>query len=35
MRAAGKAPKTALIAVARQRLVMLNAIIRTGQPIRL
>lgn len=35
MRAAGKAPKTALIAVARQLLVMLNAIIRTGQPIRL
>jgi len=35
MRAKGKAPKTILIAVARQLLVILNAMIRSGQPIRL
>jgi len=35
MRDAGKAPKTALIAVARQLLVILNAMIKTGKPIRL
>ena len=35
MRAAGKAPKTILIAAGRQLLVILNAMIRTGQPIRL
>ena len=35
LRAAGKAPKTILIAVGRQLLVILNAIIRKGQPIRL
>lgn len=35
MRAAGKAPKTILIAVARQPLVILNAIIRKNQPLRL
>jgi transposase len=35
MRDAGKAPKTILIAVGRQLLVILNAMIRTGQPIRL
>jgi transposase len=34
MRSTGKAPKTILIAVGRQLLVILNAIIRTGQPIR-
>jgi transposase len=33
--AAGKAPKTALIAAARQLLVILNAMIRDNQPIRL
>jgi transposase len=35
MRAVGKAPKAILIAVGRQLLVILNAMIRTGQPIRL
>ncbi len=35
MRQKGKAPKTILIAVARQLLVILNAMIRSGQPIRL
>ena len=35
MLAAGKAPKTILIAVARQLLVILNAMIRNRQPIRL
>lgn len=35
MKAAGKAPKTILIAVARQLLVILNAMIRSRQPIRL
>jgi len=35
MRAAGKAPKTVLIAIARQFLVILNAMIRHRQPIRL
>ena len=35
MRDAGKAPKTALIAVARQLLVILNAMIKAGNPIRL
>lgn len=35
MRAAGKAPKTILIAAGRQLLVILNAMIRSGQPIRL
>lgn len=35
MKAAGKAPKTVLIAVARQLLVIINAKIRNGQPIRL
>ena len=35
MKAAGKAPKTILIAVARQLLVILNAMIRHSQPIRL
>ncbi|MCZ4260548.1 transposase, partial [Limimaricola sp. G21655-S1] len=35
MKAAGKAPKTVLIAVARQLLVILNAMIRNKQPIRL
>lgn len=35
MRAAGKAPKTILIAAARHLLVILNAMIRSGQPMRL
>jgi transposase len=35
MKAAGKAPKTILIAIARQLLVILNAMIRNRQPIRL
>jgi len=35
MRAAGKAPKTILIAAGRQLLVILNAMIRKGHPIRL
>jgi transposase len=35
MRAAGKAPKTILIAIARQLLVILNAMIRHREPIRL
>ena len=35
LREAGKAPKTALIAVARQLLVVLNAMLRSNQPIRL
>lgn len=35
MRAAGKAPKTILIAAGRQLLVILNAMIRNNQPIRL
>ena len=35
MRAAGKAPKTILIAAGRQLLVILNAMIRNKQPIRL
>lgn len=35
MRAAGKAPKTILIAAGRQLLVILNAMIRHNQPIRL
>ena len=35
MRATGKAPKTILIAAGRQLLVILNAMIRTGEPIRL
>lgn len=35
MKAAGKAPKTILIAAGRQRLVILNAMIRHNQPIRL
>jgi transposase len=35
MRATGKAPRTVLIAVARQLLGMLNAMIRNRQPIRL
>jgi len=35
MRAAGKAPLTILIAIARQRLVILNAMIRHRGPIRL
>lgn len=35
MRAAGKAPKTILIAIARQLLVILNAMIRKGQPLAL
>jgi transposase len=35
MRAAGKAPKTILIAIARKRLVMLNAMIRHREPIGL
>ena len=35
MRAKGKAPKTILIAVARQLLVILNAMIRKRQPIAL
>ena len=35
MRAAGKPPKTILIAAGRQLLVILNAMIRSDQPIRL
>jgi transposase len=35
MRAAGRSPKTMLIAAGRQLLVILNAMIRTRQPIRL
>jgi transposase len=35
MRAAGKAPKTILIAAGRHLLVILNAMIRNGEPIRL
>jgi transposase len=35
MRAAGKAPKAILIAAGRQLLVILNAMIRNGEPIRL
>ncbi|ANH06880.1 transposase (plasmid) [Shinella sp. HZN7] len=35
MRAAGKAPKTILIAAGRQLLVILNAMIRSNRPIRL
>lgn len=35
MRAAGKAPKTILIAAGRQLLVILNAMIRSQQPLRL
>ena len=35
MKAAGKAPKTILIAAGRQLLVILNAMIRNNQPIRL
>jgi transposase len=35
MRAKGKAPKTILLAVARQLLVILNAMIRKRQPIAL
>jgi transposase len=35
MKAAGKAPKTILIAIARQLLVILNPMIRNRQPIRL
>lgn len=35
MRAKGKAPKTILIAVARQPLAVLNAMIRKRQPIAL
>lgn len=35
MKAAGKAPKTILIAAARQLLVILNAIMRSKQPIRI
>lgn len=35
MRVKGKAPKTILVAVARQLLTILNAMIRSGQPIRL
>ena len=35
MRAAGSAPKSILIAAGRQLLVILNAMIRSGQPIRL
>ena len=35
MRAAGKAPKTILIAIGRQLLVILNAMLRDHQPIRL
>jgi len=35
MRLKGKAPKTILIAIARQLLVILNAMIRTGSPITL
>jgi len=35
MKAAGKAPKTILIAAARQLLVILNAMMRSKQPIRL
>ncbi|OMJ30760.1 IS110 family transposase [Sphingomonas sp. Sph1(2015)] len=35
MRAKGKAPKTILIAVARQLLVILNAMIRKRQPLQL
>lgn len=35
MRAAGKAPKTILIAAGRQLLVILNAMVRNNQPIRL
>lgn len=35
MRAAGKAPKTLLIAAARHRLVILKAMIRSRQPLRL
>ncbi|MBU2655783.1 hypothetical protein KOE73_15715, partial [Acidomonas methanolica] len=34
MRAKGKAPKTILIAVARQLLVILNAMIQKGQPLQ-
>jgi len=34
MRAAGKAPKTILIAAARQLLVILNAMIRSQTPLR-
>ena len=33
MRAKGKAPKTILIAVARQLLVILNAMLRNGTPL--
>ncbi len=32
MRAKGKAPKTILIAVARQLLVIINAMLRSGTP---
>jgi len=35
MKAAGKAPKTILIAAARQLLVLLNAMMRSSQPIRI
>lgn len=35
MRAAGKRPKTILISAARQLLVIINAMIRNHQPIRL
>ncbi|OMJ30583.1 IS110 family transposase [Sphingomonas sp. Sph1(2015)] len=35
MRAKGKAPKTILIAIARQLLVILNAMIRKRQPLQL
>ena len=35
MQAAGKAPKTIIIAAARQLLVILNAMMRDKQPIRL
>ncbi|WP_281004393.1 hypothetical protein [Oceanicola granulosus] len=32
---AGKAPKTILIAAARQLLVILNAMLKTAQPLRI
>ncbi|MFC0569353.1 transposase [Gluconobacter japonicus] len=35
MRAKGKAPKTILIAIARQLLVILNAMIQKGQPLQI
>jgi len=35
MRQKGKAPKTTLIAVARQLLVILNAMIQKGKPLQI